>query len=188
MYHSFFSRCKFKECTEVFDADNFSFQNLSCFEICYDNVDQLLRFFHALSICSADRYGTVVCDVDLHACLLDDRVDCLSTLSDYIADLLWIDLHLNDLWSKFSNLCSWSIDCFIHNFINDVKSCFSCLSDSFFNNWSCQSMDLDIHLDRCDTFVCTGYLEVHISEEVFESLNICKYKIIIICITCNQST
>ena len=49
-------------------------------------------------------------------------------------------------------------------------------------------MDLDIHLDRCDTFVCTGYLEVHISEEVFESLNICKYKIIIICITCNQST
>ncbi len=42
-------------------------------------------------------------------------------------------------------------------------------------------MDLDIHLDCCDTFVCTGYLEVHISEEVFKSLNICKYDVIIIC-------
>ena len=188
MYHSFFSRCELKECTEVFDADNFSFQNLSGLKICDDDVDHLLCFFHTFGICSADRYGTIICNVDLHTCLLDDRIDCLSTLSNNITDLLWIDLHLNDLRSEFSNLCSWSIDCFIHNFINDVKSCFSCLSNRLFNDRSCQSVDLDIHLDRCDTFMCTGYLEVHVSEEVFQSLDICKHQIIIVCITGNKST
>ena len=72
--------------------------------------------------------------------------------------------------------------------MKDMCSCFFCSCNRFADDLFCQSMNLDIHLDRCDTFVCTGYLEVHISEEVFESLNICKYKIIIICITCNQST
>jgi len=48
-------------------------------------------------------------------------------------------------------------------------------------------MDLDIHLDCSDTIMCTGYLEIHISEEIFKSLNIGKNNIIIIRITGNKS-
>ena len=49
-------------------------------------------------------------------------------------------------------------------------------------------MDLDIHLDCCDTFVCTGYLKVHISEEILKTLDIRKNKVIIICVTGNKTT
>mgnify|MGYP007016850406 CR=1 FL=1 len=41
-------------------------------------------------------------------------------------------------------------------------------------------MNLDIHLDSCDTLVCTGYLKVHISEEVLETLDICQNNVIVI--------
>ena len=105
-----------------------------------------------------------------------------------ITDLLRIDLHLDNLRCVFSDLSSWLIDCFGHNLIHDVKSCFSCLCNCLFNDGSCQSVNLDIHLDSCDTFMCSGYLEVHISEEVFQSLDICQYKVIIISITCYKST
>ena len=49
-------------------------------------------------------------------------------------------------------------------------------------------MNLNIHLDSCYTFCCTSYLKVHISEEIFKTLNICKNNIIIICITCYKAT
>ena len=48
-------------------------------------------------------------------------------------------------------------------------------------------MNLDIHLDSCNTLMCTCYLEIHISEEILKTLDICKYKEIIICIACYKS-
>ena len=49
-------------------------------------------------------------------------------------------------------------------------------------------MDLDIHLDCCDTVMCTCNLEIHISEEVLKSLDICQYNVIIVCCACNKTT
>ena len=49
-------------------------------------------------------------------------------------------------------------------------------------------MDLDIHLDCSDTIMCTGYLEIHISEEIFKSLDICQYQIIIIRLSGHKTT
>ena len=43
-------------------------------------------------------------------------------------------------------------------------------------------MDLDIHLDSGNAIVCSGYLKVHISKKVFQSLDIGKYDIIIVCV------
>ena len=40
-----------------------------------------------LLISAADIDSTVVCDVDLNACLLDDLIDHFTLLADYIADL-----------------------------------------------------------------------------------------------------
>ena len=36
--------------------------------------------------------------------------------------------------------------------------------------------------------MCSGYLEVHISEEVLKTLDIRKNDIIIVCLSCNQTT
>ena len=49
-------------------------------------------------------------------------------------------------------------------------------------------MDLNIHLDSRDTVSRTGYLEVHVAEEIFKSLNICQQYIIIICLTGYKTT
>ena len=37
---------------------------------------------------------------------------------------------------------------------------------------ACKAVDLNIHLDGCDTVLCTAYLKVHIAEEVFQTLDI----------------
>ena len=43
-----------------------------------------------------------------------------------------------------------------------------------------QTVNLDIHLDRSDTLMSTGYLEVHIAEEVLKTLDIGQNDVIII--------
>ena len=48
-------------------------------------------------------------------------------------------------------------------------------------------MDLDVHLDRGDSFRCTGHLEIHISEEVLKSLNVCEQNEIVIRLACHQA-
>ena len=48
-------------------------------------------------------------------------------------------------------------------------------------------MNLDIHLDSGDSFGSTGNLEVHVSEEVLETLDIGKEYKIIIGLTGNKS-
>ena len=49
-------------------------------------------------------------------------------------------------------------------------------------------MDLNIHLDRGNTFGSTGYLKVHISEEVFQSLDIGQQNEIVIGLAGYQGT
>ena len=48
-------------------------------------------------------------------------------------------------------------------------------------------MNLDIHLDRCDTLMSTGYLEVHIAEEIFQTLDIGQNQIIVVGISGHQT-
>src|SRR5699024_7907771 len=79
-------------------------------------------------------------------------------------------------WS--SDVCSSDLD---------VKSCLSCTGNRFLDDRSCQSVDLDIHLDCCDTFMCTCHLEIHVSEEVFQTLDICQYDVIVVCLSCYKS-
>jgi len=188
MNHTFFTRSKLNECTEFFDAYNSTFKNLSCFEICCDRLDHFLCFIHTVLVNTADRYCSFICNVNLYTCTLDDRVDGLSSLTYYITDLLRIDLDLNDLRCIFVYMITRLCDTFFHNLCEDVLSCFFCSADCFFYNLSCQAMDLDIHLNCSDTVMCTCNLKVHISEEVFQALDICQNDVIIICSTCYQTT
>ena len=117
----------------------------------------------------------------------NDLIDGLTTLSYYVSDLLRINLHLNNLRCKLSNFFSRLSDCLAHDLIHDVETCLTCSRDCLLNDRSCKSVNLDIHLDSCNTLMCTCYLEIHISEEILETLDICKYKEIIICIACYKS-
>ncbi len=187
MNHSLFARCKLNKCTELFDAYNLSGKDLSLLEVRSDDLNHALCFLHILIVYTADRYSTLVCDVDLHACALDNGVDCLSSLTNHITDLLRIDLDLDDLRSKFANRSTRCRNAFLNNLIEDILSCFLGTSDCFLYDLSCKTVDLNIHLDCSDTVMSSGYLEVHVAEEVLKTLDIGKNDIVIICITCNQT-
>ena len=166
MYHTFFSRSKLDECTEFFDAYNCTGEDLTFLEICCDGADHINCLLHLILICTTYGYSAIVCDVNLYICTGNNLVDRLTLLSYHITNLARVDLDLDNLRCVFANLFTWLCNRFGHNLIHDIKSCFSCSCDCFLYDRTCQTMDLNIHLDRCDTLMSTGYLEVHISEEI----------------------
>ena len=188
VYHTFFSRSELKESTELFDADDFTGVDLSLLVIGYDDVDQINGFLHHGSVGSANGDSTFIGNINLHTGLFDDRIDRFSSLSYNITDLFRIDLDLDDLRCVLANTLTRLCNGFCHDFIHDVHSCFACSCDSFFDDRSSKSVDLDIHLDRCDTFLCTCYLEIHVSKEIFQSLDVCQNDVIIIALTGYQTT
>ena len=78
-------------------------EDLTCFKVGYDRVYDLRSFFHCCFFCTTNGNGTFIINVNLHTCLFDDCVNRFSALSYNIADLLRIDLHLNDLRCKFTD-------------------------------------------------------------------------------------
>ena len=143
---------------------------------------------HSSLIYSADRYCAFIADIDLYTCTLDNSIDGFSSLTNHITDLLRVDLDLDDLRSVFIYIVTRLCNTFFHNLCKNVFSCLFCSADSFLYDRSGKSVDFNIHLDGSDTLMSSGYLEVHISEEVFKSLDICENNVIIICIACYQTT
>ena len=187
MYHAFFARCKFYESAKFLDAYYRTGKDLSSFEVCSDNADHIHGFCHFFFVCTANGNGTVIVDIDLYTCLLNNGVDNFALLSHYVADLLRINADLDDLRSIFVYGRSGFCNRFRHDFVHDIKSCFSCSGNSFFNDGTCQTMDLDIHLDSSDPFFRAGHLKVHISEEVLQTLDVCQYNVIVIGLSSYQT-
>ena len=172
MNHTILVRCQLHKCAEVHNSDNLALHDGARFDVCHDALDNLNRACNHLLIGSAYGYASVVGNVDLNAGLLDNLIDYLTLLADNITDLLRIDGDLLDLRSVLANLCARLCDCLCHNLVKDVDSCFSRSSDGLFDDRSCQAVNLDIHLNRGDTLVSTANLEIHVAEEIFQTLDI----------------
>jgi len=112
MNHSLFTWSKFNKCAKFFDAYNSTSKDLSLCKVSGDNLDHFDCFVHHLCVCATYRYSTVIGNVDLNACAVNDLVDRLSSLSDYITDLVRIDLDLNDLRCECADFFSRLLDCF----------------------------------------------------------------------------
>ena len=100
------SKFSYNKCAELFDAYNLSGKDLSLLEVRSNDLNHALCFLHVLVIYAADRYSTLICDIDFNACALDDGVDGLTSLANNITDLLRIDLDLDDLRSIFAYRCT----------------------------------------------------------------------------------
>ena len=135
--HSLFARCKFDECTKFFDAYYFTSENLTFFKISCNDTDHVSSFLKHCFIGTTDAYCTFIIDVNLNTSAVDNLVDCLTLLSYYITNLSRVNLNLKNLWSILSNFFSWLSNCFGHNFVHDIKSCFPGSSDCFFYDRSC---------------------------------------------------
>ena len=130
----------------------------------------------------------IIRDINLNACAGNDLIDRLTTLSYYITNLLRIDLYGNDLRRIRSNFLTRCCDSRHHTISHNKFSCLTASGNSTFHDRFCQSMNLDVHLDRRDTIMCTRHFKVHIAEKVFQSLNVCQQYEIIIRISCYKTT
>jgi len=118
---------------------------------------------------------------------IDNLFDNFASCTDNFRNLIHVDLHSCDLRCIFGQFFSGFCNSFQHNFVEDIFSCSACLCKSLFDHFECQTFDLHIHLDGCDTFGSTSYFKVHIAEEVFYALDVCDFDKVIICVACYQT-
>ena len=131
------------------------------------------RGVSAVHVRRGDIYKAVVIDVDLNARIRDDLVDGLSSRPDDRTDLVRINLQGNNprrvrrqFFSRFRQL--------IQHFFHNVHSALICLSQRVLQHFLGKAVNLDVHLNGSNAFGGSRHLKVHVSQEVFHSLNIGK--------------
>ena len=188
MNHAFFSGSELDECTEFLNAYDLALENLAFFKVCGNNLNHLNSLIHHNLVGTAYGYLTVIGNINLYAGTSNNLVDGLASLAYYIANLFRVNLDGNNLGCVLADFCSGSGNGFLHTVVHDEESCFTASCDSAFYDRSCQTVNLNIHLDSGNTFGSTGYLKVHIAEEVFQTLDIGKKYEILVGFTGNQTT
>ena len=187
MNQSLLAGSELQEGAELFDAHHFSGEDLSRLKVGGDNLDILHGLVHHLLVRAADGYRAVVLNVDLHAGLIDNSVDGLASLAHHIADLLRINVDLNDLGGELADLRPGAGNGLLHHLRQDILSGVLAAGNGLLHNGTGQAVDLDVHLDGGDSVVGSRHLKVHVSEEVFQSLDISEHQIVVIGVSGHQA-
>ena len=180
MDHAVLVGSQLHEGTEFHDPDYLTGKDHACLYLGNDVFNNGNRFVDHLLIRAAYIYSSVVGDIDLYAGLSDDAIDHLALLSYHIANLLGIDHDLGDLGRILGKLLSGLGDHRSHYIVHDVKAGLTAAADGLFDDLAGQAVDLDIHLDGCDSLMGTAHLKVHVSKEVLKALDICKHQVVVV--------
>src|SRR5690606_8675097 len=129
-----------------------------------------------LAIRGRDLDRAVVVDVDLGAGLLDDLADDLATRTDDLADLVGGDGDRLDTRGEFADAVAGVINGLRH-LTEDVLATILGLLKGDLHDLLGNAGDLDVHLQRSDTFGGAGHLEVHVAEMILITQDIGKHRI-----------
>src|SRR5690606_10947057 len=136
--------------------------------------DTTLRFASLVQISAGDGNRTVVRNIDLRARLFGQSADGGTTLTNHVTNLLGVDLHGQHARSKFRHLGTGTVDGLFH-LAQDVHTAFMGLSQCNLHDFLGNALDLDVHLQSSNTFLGTGYLEVHITQVILVAQNVGQY-------------
>src|SRR5499426_1633723 len=139
------------ERAEIDDARDGSEVTLSDFYLGGQVANDLHCGFGGLAVRSGDGDPAVVRNVDLGSSFLLDAANDFAAWANDVADLIGIDLHRDDAWRVFADLRTRFGDDFVH-LVQDVHSPFPGLLQRLGQNLGVQSRDLDVHLERRDSF------------------------------------
>ena len=163
------------KCTKFFNAYNCSFKN---HVLLRNQCTIVLMYLIALSIISCVnatyRYHSIISNINLNTCFFDNCIDNLTTLYLQHHQSYQDQSGSGSIFGAYSptSLRGSAIAGFIQvSIMNSLASLVLAIAPSTIG--SCKTVNLNIHLNSCDTFCCTCYLKVHITEEIFKSLNIC---------------
>src|SRR5439155_16818703 len=121
------------------------------------------RSLHCLAADGCNRNQTGIVDSDLGASLFLDATYGLALRADEITDLLGVDCHRHNARSVRRQIGTRLRERLRH-LSKNVKSAFTRLRQRFLDDLEIESLDLDVHLDRSDTVLSAGDLEVHVAE------------------------
>src|SRR5690606_4658377 len=154
------------EGAKVDDALDLASVDLADFRFSGDTVNPCLGSVGGVLAGGEDLHGAVVGDVDGGAGLFADTADGGATLTDHVTDLVGVDLHADHGRRVGGQLLARRRQHFVH-LLEDVQTSVMGLVQGQFHDLFGDALDLDVHLQRGNTLLGTGYLEVHIAQVVF---------------------
>ena len=163
------------------DAANHTIVNLTYLGDSHDSLDLSQGCVDALLIGTRYLYltntvGFVDSDSGLGVFL--HLLDNLTARADDSTDELLRNLDLDDTGNLRLELGTGLSDS-IGETLQDVLTTSLCLHQSLLEDVEAQTVALDIHLGSCQTVLCTGGLEVHITQVVLVTENIAQYSVLV---------
>src|SRR6267154_6564173 len=158
-----FPRQQLDDCAKVEKLEYGAVVHATHLDIGCNVFDALLRGLPALGRNTGDRDRAVVGDFDRGSGLLLQPADHHSSLADHVADLLRIDLDLDDAGGIARNLRARSLQYLLHD-TEDVHAAFARLGERHLHDLLGNTLDLDVHLQRSHAALGSRHLEVHVAE------------------------
>ena len=171
MHHAVLARQQLDKHAEVHHADDLARVNLADFDILGNAFDDAARLRGGSLVRRRDIHAAVVVDVDLHARLVDDLVDHLSARSNNLADLIRVDGKADDLRRVSAQVLA-RLRQHLEHLAEDEQAAVQRLRQRLTQNRLVNALDLDIHLDGGDAVHRARNLEIHVAEEVLQTLDI----------------
>src|SRR5690606_17635879 len=116
-------------------------------------------------------------DVDRSAGFALHFLNYFSSRSDNSTNEFAVDEHLHHSWCVRLHFGARFRNALVHC-IEDVEPSATSLLERLLHHFHLQSIYLNVHLHAANTIACTGYFEVHITEVIFISKNVCENRVL----------
>src|SRR6267378_81810 len=136
-----------------------------------DELDAALGFAARGTLNGSDLHRPVVLDIDGGAGFFGDLPDHGAALADHVADLFRINLQGNDGGRPFRHALARLGEHFVH-LAQDVQAAVAGLTQRHLHDFARDAGDLDVHLQRGDTVLRAGHLEIHVAEMILVAQDI----------------
>ena len=134
-----------------------------------DNCDGALA---VVEIQAGNIHMPILLDIHFDVALGADFLDNLAARANDLADFI----HRNDdgehLRRIFGELLARLCNRLAHDRVDDIISRRMGLLKSFLDHLGREAVDLQVHLNGCDAFLCTRDLKVHVAEEILQALDV----------------
>ena len=152
--------------TEFQNLNDRAFVDLANLYFGSDFLDALLGSFSLVAIGCGNGDSAVFLDIDLRTGFFGQRTDGGATLTDYVTNLLGVDLHGEQLGRERRHFGFGFTHRFLH-LAQNVHTRFLGLRQGHLHDFLGDTLDLDVHLQGSNTVGRTCHLEVHITQVIF---------------------
>ena len=111
----------------------------------------------------------------MRAGFFGQRTDGGAAFADHVTDLLWIDLHGEQLRREVRDFGFGFAHGGLH-FFQNVHSRFFGLGQSDLHNFFGNALDLDVHLQRRNTVGGTSHFKVHVAQMIFVTQDVGQHR------------